>query len=89
MIAVEPDITRLLRRLKLFKLIRQHRDRRDRRVVWTQISEAGLNLLLVMDPVIQRITLELFGNIGREELAEMIRLLERARQSCADAEPSE
>ncbi len=89
MIAVEPDITRLLRRLKLLKLIRQHRDRRDRRVVWTQISEAGLNLLLVMDPVIQRITLELFGNIGREELAEMIRLLERARQSCADAEPSE
>ena len=53
MIAMEPDITRLLRRLKLLKLIRQHRDRQDRRVVWTQISEAGLELLRAMDPVIQ------------------------------------
>jgi DNA-binding MarR family transcriptional regulator len=85
MIAMEPDITRLLRRLKLLKLIRQHRDRQDRRVVWTQISEPGLDLLRAMDPVIERIPLELLGHISRGELAEMIRLLESARQSCADA----
>ena len=84
MIAMEPDITRLLRRLKLLKLIRQHRDRQDRRVVWTQISEAGLELLRAMDPVIQGIPLELLGHIGSGELAEMIRLLESARRSCAD-----
>jgi len=89
MIAKEPDITRLLRRLKVLKLIRQNRDRQDRRVVWTQISEAGLELLHAMDPVIQRIPLELLGHIGRGELAEMIRLLESARQSCAEAEPHE
>ena len=87
MIATEPDITRLLRRLKVLKLIRQHRDREDRRVVMTQISEAGLDLLRAMDPVIQRIPPELLGHIGRGELAEMIRLLESARQSCAEAEP--
>jgi len=86
MIAMEPDITRLLERLKRLKLIRQHRDRQDRRVVWTQISEAGLDLLRAMDPVIRRIPLELLGHIGRKELAEMIRLLESARQSCADAD---
>jgi DNA-binding MarR family transcriptional regulator len=85
MIAVEPDITRLLRRLKILKLIRQHRDRQDRRAVWTQISQAGLDLLAAMDPVIQRIPLELLGHIGREELAEMVRLLESARQSCVEA----
>ena len=89
MIAVEPDITRLLGRLKRLKLIRQHRDRQDRRVVMTQISEAGLDLLRAMDPVIQRIPLELMGHIGRGELAEMIRLLEKARQSCVDARPPE
>ncbi len=89
MIAMEPDITRLLRRLKVLKLIRQHRDRQDRRVVWTQISQAGLDLLRAMDPVIQRIPLELLGHIGRGALAEMIRLLESARQSCADTEPTE
>lgn len=84
MIAMEPDITRLLRRLKILKLIRQHRDRQDRRAVWTQISEAGLDLLGAMDPAIQKIPLELLGHIGREELAEMIRLLESARQSCVE-----
>jgi len=89
MIAMEPDITRLLRRLKGLKLIRQHRDRQDRRVVWTQVSESGLDLLRAMDPVIERIPLELLGHIGRGELAEMIRLLEIARQSCADAQPPE
>src|SRR3974390_694323 len=52
MITAEPDITRLLARLKALKLIRQHRDRSDRRVVWTQISEAGLELLSSMDPLI-------------------------------------
>ena len=45
-------------------------------MVWTQISEAGLDLLRAMDPVIQRIPVELLGHIGSAELAEMIRLLE-------------
>src|ERR1017187_286920 len=54
MITAEPDITRLLNRLKGLKLIRQNRDRHDRRVVWTQISAAGLELLQAMDPEIQR-----------------------------------
>ncbi len=45
MITADPDITRLLARLKALKLIRQQRDRNDRRVVWTQISDQGLELL--------------------------------------------
>jgi DNA-binding MarR family transcriptional regulator len=85
MIAAEPDITRLLGRLKRMKLIRQHRDRHDRRVVLTQISDAGLELLRAMDPLIERITVELLGGLSGAELTEMIRLLERARQSCAEA----
>jgi DNA-binding MarR family transcriptional regulator len=84
MIAMEPDITRLLARLKRLKLIRQHRDRHDRRVVWTQISDAGLDLLHAMDPVIQRIPLELLGHISGAALAEMTRLLELARRSCGN-----
>ena len=65
MITAEPDITRLLARLKGMKLIRQHRDRQDRRVVWTQISEAGLALLEEMDPVIERAPRELLGHLSR------------------------
>ena len=84
MIAAEPDITRLLARLKRLKLIRQQRDRRDRRVVWTQISEAGLELLRKMDPVIEQVPRELLGHMDRADLADFIRLLERARQHSHD-----
>ncbi len=85
MITAEPDITRLLARLKTLKLVKQGRDRHDRRVVWTQISDAGLELLQAMDPVIQRLPGELLGHLESAELAELIRLLELARKNCLDA----
>ena len=81
MIAAEPDITRLLARLKALKLIRQRRDAQDRRSVWTEISQAGLTLLKEMDPVILRLPRELLGGLSRAELAELVRLLELARGS--------
>jgi DNA-binding MarR family transcriptional regulator len=79
MITAEPDITRLLSRLKALKFVRQQRDRHDRRVVWTQISQAGLELLKEMDPVIQQLPIDLIGHLDKAELAELIRLLELAR----------
>jgi DNA-binding MarR family transcriptional regulator len=79
MITAEPDITRLLSRLKTLKLIRQQRDRHDRRVLWTQISGAGLKLLKEMDPIIQQLPIDLIGHLSKPELAELIRLLELAR----------
>ena len=79
MIAAEPDITRLLKRLKARKLIRQRRDSADRRVVQTEISAAGLSLLEEMDPVIDSLPKELLGQLNRAELAELIHLLERVR----------
>jgi DNA-binding MarR family transcriptional regulator len=79
MITAEPDITRLLARLKALKLIRQRRGSEDRRVVWTVITEAGLALLKEMDPVILRLPVELLGHLEAAQLAELIRLLELAR----------
>lgn len=79
MITAEPDITRLLGRLKTLKLVRQRRDRQDRRVVCTQISEAGLELLRSMDPVMERAPAELLGHMSSAQLAELSRLLELAR----------
>lgn len=86
MITAEPDITRLLARMKTMKLIRQQRDKRDRRVVWTQISAAGLDLLGKMDPEINRGPKELLGHLNYNELMEFIRLLERARKTCVDTQ---
>jgi len=86
MITAEPDITRLLGRLRALKLIRQQRDRRDRRVVWTQISPTGLALLDETDPVVQNFPKELLGHLGPDQLATFIRLLELARKNCGDTQ---
>jgi len=86
MIAAEPDITRLLARLKMMKLITQRRDKHDRRVVWTHISEAGLELLGKMDAVIEQIPRDLLGHLDRKDLGELIRLLELARKGCGDGQ---
>ncbi|MGA3264535.1 MAG: MarR family transcriptional regulator [Terracidiphilus sp.] len=80
MITAEPDITRLMARLKGLKLIRQQRDSHDRRVLWTHITPAGLRLLREMDPVIERLPGELLGRLSGAELSELIRLLELARK---------
>ncbi len=84
MITAEPDITRLLGRLKAQKLVRQQRDKRDKRVLWTQISSAGLTLLAEMDPVVQRGPKELLGHLTDEDLTQLIRLAESARSRCGD-----
>src|SRR6516165_11726208 len=84
MITAEPDITRLLARMKALKLIRQQRDKRDRRVLWTQISSAGLDLLSKMDGGINQAPIDLLGHLDRGELQELIRLLELARKSCME-----
>jgi DNA-binding MarR family transcriptional regulator len=86
MITAEPDTTRLLSRLKTLKFVRQQRDRHDRRVVWTQITETGLQLLKEMDPLIQLLPIDLLGHLDRAELAELIRLLESARSHADDAQ---
>ena len=86
MITAEPDITRLLARMKTLKLIRQQRDRHDRRVLWTQVSASGLELLKQMDPEILQTPKDLLGHLNREELSEFVRLLELARKNCVDAQ---
>ncbi len=86
MITAEPDITRLLARMKVLRLIRQQRDKRDRRVVWTQISSTGLDLLGKMDDEINRMPKELLGHLNQKELVEFIRLLELARRNCNDTQ---
>jgi DNA-binding MarR family transcriptional regulator len=88
MITAEPDITRLLKRLKALKLIRQKRDSQDRRVVRTQISETGLALLKEMDPTILSLPRELLGHLERVELDGLIRLLELARKRIEESKRS-
>lgn len=82
MITAEPDITRLLGRLKALKFVRQQRDKQDRRIVWTHITPAGLTLLAEMDGTVQQFPKEMFAHLSEEDLGTFIGLLERARRPC-------
>ena len=59
MITPEPDITRLLARLKAQALLSQQRDLHDRRVVWSQITDLGLEVLLKLDGIVEQAPREL------------------------------
>ena len=80
MITAEPDITRLLNRLKAAELIQQKRDEADRRVLWTQITEKGLDILEKMEPMIERLPGEILGHMLDSDLIQLTSLLEEARQ---------
>jgi DNA-binding MarR family transcriptional regulator len=86
MITAEPDITRLLARLKAQKMVSQRRDNEDRRVVWTQITEAGLGLLAEMDATVEAAPRQLLGHLSQEQLRALIELLELARAGCPEAQ---
>jgi DNA-binding MarR family transcriptional regulator len=84
MIAAEPDITRLLSRLKKLGFIGQQRDKTDRRIVRTHIRQKGLELLAEMDGTMTALPKSLLGHLSHAELTEFMRLLQMAR---ANAEP--
>ena len=95
MITPEPDITRLLSRLKAQKLLTQHRDKQDRRVVWTRISAHGLEVLAGLDGIVEKAPRELLKELTRDEIQEWIRLMkkvsacEAGKETTGDSVPIE
>jgi DNA-binding MarR family transcriptional regulator len=81
MITAEPDITRLLTRLKKQKFVCQDRDKTDRRVVWTRISTEGLALLASLDEIVERAPKEMLRPLTGADLKELTGLL-RKISSC-------
>ena len=78
MITTDPDITRLLARLKTQNLLSQQRDLNDRRVLWTHISEHGLEILAQLDGIVEDIPRELFSELTCGEVQELTQLLNKA-----------
>jgi DNA-binding MarR family transcriptional regulator len=80
MITRVPDITRLVDRLEVAKLVERCRTPEDRRVVIVKIVAKGLEVLAGLDEPITRLHLRQLGHLTRQELAELNRLLVRARE---------
>jgi DNA-binding MarR family transcriptional regulator len=87
MITPEPDITRLLARLKTQKFVRQQRDRHDRRVVWTHITAQGVKVLEDLDEIVNQAPRELLRELTCAEVEELTRLLRKAQVWSPQVEP--
>lgn len=79
MLTHDPDVTRLLDRLKRRELIRRQRQQRDRRVIRTRITPAGLQMLSTLDESIAALHERLLGHLGLERLQILNDLLAAAR----------
>jgi DNA-binding MarR family transcriptional regulator len=77
MIDRAPDITRRIDKLVSMGLVVRDRSAEDRRVVITQISQAGLEVLAKMDERLASVQRETSEKLSAEEWGELTRLCER------------
>lgn len=79
MISRDPDMTRLLDRMEKAGLIMRARQEEDRRVVKTQITEAGLNLLQKLDQPMRDLHKKQFQHMAAAQLKILGDLLDACR----------
>ena len=84
-----PDITRLGDRLEQAGLVKRGRTKEDRRVVLLKITPAGLALLARLDAPVSQMHKRLLGHLDAKELAELNRLLAKARRPWVEKTASE
>lgn len=80
MITRVPDITRLVDGLEEAALVARKRCSEDRRVVYVGITKKGLELLELLDGPLKQLNEELLRHMSDGELAELNRLLVKARK---------
>src|SRR4051794_2108458 len=80
MISHLPDITRLVDRLEAAGLVERCRTREDRRLVLVRITKPGLRILAELDAPVLDLHRRQLGHLTPEEMAELNRLLVKARQ---------
>ncbi len=86
MIQVVPAITGLIDRLEAQELVARRRCTADRRVVFVEITSKALAILKQLDPPLRKLHGTLMAGLNTHELAELSRLLAKAR---AAADPAE
>ena len=87
LVALVPDVTRLIDRLEDAGLVARERTSADRRIVTTRITPAGLTLLSQLDQPVVDAHHEQLGHMTREQLRALIDLLAIARSSDTPAQP--
>ena len=80
MVTRDSDMTRLLDGLEAKRLVHRNRSANDRRVIISQISPSGLELLAGLDAPMQAVYTTQFQHLSEPKLKRLSRLLEEARQ---------
>ena len=81
MISHDPDMTRLLDRMEKRGLILRERQKDDRRVVKTQITAAGLEILKKLDQPVREIHKKHFEHLSATKLRQLAELLGECQKS--------
>jgi DNA-binding MarR family transcriptional regulator len=79
MITRVPDVTRIVDRLETQGMVKRERTAADLRVVLVSITRKGLDLLAKLDEPIRQTHCRQLQHLSKAELAELSRLLEKAR----------
>lgn len=85
-ITVVPGITGLIDRLEKAGFVQRERCREDRRVVRVALTEKGRKTLAELDLPLEELHQRLIGHLSQAELKELVRLLEKARESLGNEE---
>ena len=81
MLVVVPGITGLIDRLEEAGWVKRARCENDRRVIYVAATEKTIEVLQKMDEAVTNLHKKLVGHLSSAELKELIRLLEKARES--------
>jgi MarR family transcriptional regulator, 2-MHQ and catechol-resistance regulon repressor len=81
MVAAVPGITGLIDRLEAMGFVTRERSTEDRRVIFVAVTEKALKILDRIDRPLVDLHKALIGHLTRPELNELVRLLDKARQS--------
>ena len=79
-ITVVPGITGLIDRLEEASFVRRLRCERDRRVVYVALTDRATKTLAALDEPLAALHRKVLGRLSKDELKELIRLLEKLRE---------
>jgi DNA-binding MarR family transcriptional regulator len=85
-VAVVPGITGLIDRLELAGFVNRVRCETDRRVIYVALADHGATALAALDEPLVTLHRSLLGHLSQDEMKELIRLLEKVRESLSDAD---
>jgi DNA-binding MarR family transcriptional regulator len=82
-ITVVPGITGLVDRLEQAGFVKRVRCEEDRRVIYVELTDQGTKSLALLDEPLEAMHHALLGHLSQAELKELIRVLEKVRETTA------